>query len=119
MPKRQDLSVKDKFEILQNYDKLLKCSQREAAIKLGISQTALFHILKQRQTISDEVKKNGNLSRKRKSEGKLEEIATTLLRFKNVRERKIPISRAILFQKAQDFAICLEILTLSNRWMVN
>ncbi|GBN34699.1 Tigger transposable element-derived protein 4 [Araneus ventricosus] len=34
-----------------------------------------------------------------------EEIETALLEwFKNARERKIPISRAILFQKAHDFA---------------
>ncbi|GBN80186.1 Tigger transposable element-derived protein 4 [Araneus ventricosus] len=57
-----------------------------------------------RQTISDEVKKNSNLLRKCKREGKLEEIETALLEwFKIARERKIPISRPILFQKAQDF----------------
>ncbi|GBL99002.1 hypothetical protein AVEN_227514-1 [Araneus ventricosus] len=79
--------------------------QREATIKLGISQTALFNILKERQKISDEVKKNGNLSRKQKREGKSEEIETALLEwFKNARERKIVIARAILFQKAQDFS---------------
>nr|XP_042912844.1 tigger transposable element-derived protein 6-like [Parasteatoda tepidariorum] len=105
MPKRKDLSLKDKFEVLQNYDKLPKCSQREAAIKLGISQTALFNILKQRINISEEIKKNGNLSRKRKREGKSEEIEMALLEwFKNARERRIPISRGILFHKAQDFA---------------
>ncbi|GBO08135.1 hypothetical protein AVEN_253260-1 [Araneus ventricosus] len=116
MPKRQYLSVKDKFEILQNYDKLLECSQREAAIKLGISHTALFNILKQRQTISDEEKKNGNLSRKSKREGKSEEIETTLLvSFKNAGKRKIPISRVqSYFRKLRTLVICLEILTLKQ-----
>ncbi|GBN52467.1 Tigger transposable element-derived protein 4, partial [Araneus ventricosus] len=69
------------------------------------SNCSVQHSKTEANTISDEVKKNGNLSRKRKREGKSEEIETALLEwFKNARERKIPISRAILFQKAQDFA---------------
>ncbi|GBO40421.1 hypothetical protein AVEN_205806-1 [Araneus ventricosus] len=65
MPKRQDLSVKDKFEILQNYDKL-KCSQHEAAIKLeeiiineeeGMDETFLRYV-----SIDDNLQTSGDKS---------------------------------------------------------
>ena len=51
---------------LANYDNLPKCSQRVAALKLGISQSGLYNLLKNRDNISTEITANGNLNCKRK-----------------------------------------------------
>ena len=103
MSNRKDLSLKEKSEILGNYDSLPKCSQREAASKLGISQSALCNLLKNRDNIKSEIVANGNLSRKRKREGKAEDVEEALLEwFKNARLKKV--SRGILCEKAEQFA---------------
>jgi hypothetical protein len=44
--KRNDLTIYDKLSILQSYDNLPKMGQREAAIKLKISQLLLCKLLK-------------------------------------------------------------------------
>ena len=53
--KRRDLSFCDKVQLLNNYDKLGKCTQREAALKLNISQPLLNKLLKQRDEILQKV----------------------------------------------------------------
>lgn len=44
--KRRDLSLSEKINILEQYDKLPKLSQRNAAAQLKISQPILCKILK-------------------------------------------------------------------------
>ena len=98
MSKRKDLNLKKK-DILINYD---KCSQRETALKLGISQSALCNLLKNTDNISADIIANRNLSHKRKRGGKAEDIEKALLEwFKNARFKKVPISRGIFCEKAE------------------
>ena len=78
MPNRKDLNLKEK-DILINYGNFPKCSQREAALKLRISQSALCNLLKNRDNTRAEIVENGNLSRKRKQGGKAEDIKEALL----------------------------------------
>lgn len=120
MSKRKDLSLKEKIEIFAKYDNLPKCSQREAALKLGISQPALCKLLKNRDNVCAQFVANGNLSRKRKRLGKAEDVEGALLDwFKNARLKKIPISRGILSEKAEHFAqmMGVENFTPSNGWL--
>jgi uncharacterized protein YaaW (UPF0174 family) len=49
--KRKDLTIKEKKDLLVRYDKLNKCSQREAALPLKIPQPTLNKILKNRKKI--------------------------------------------------------------------
>ena len=79
MSKRKDLNQKEKKDILINYNNLPKCTQREAAIKFGISKSGLGNFLKNRDNISAEIAMNGKLSRKRKLGGKAEDIEEALL----------------------------------------
>ena len=82
-----------------------KCSQSEAALKLGISQSALCNLLKKRDNISAEIAANGNMSCKRKRGGKAKDIKEALLEwFRNARLKKVPISRGILRKKAEQLA---------------
>ena len=76
MSKRKDLSLTEKKNIFIILDDFPKCSQREAELKLGISQSALCNSLKNRDNVSAVTVTNGNLSRKR---GKAEDIEKILL----------------------------------------
>ena len=72
-PKRKGLSLKDKLSLLHKYDNLLlkTVCQRDAAIKLNISQATLSSILKNRNEIQKNVLLNKNPDRKRKRIGKI------------------------------------------------
>lgn len=100
MSKHKDLSVRQKQEMLKRYDDTPKYSQREALSKLGISQSTLFNLLKQKDAIFNEIKKNGNISYKGKHDGKAEDIEYALLNwFKSVTIQKISISCSIFYVK--------------------
>jgi len=103
--KRRDLSFCDKVQLLNNYDKLGKCTQREAALKLNISQPLLNKLLKQRDEILQKVNENTNVSLKRRRVGKAGDVQEALLRwFKQARLLNVPIDNAILIDKATKFA---------------
>jgi len=63
--KIKDLTINDKISILQRYDSLPKMRQREAAIKLQISQPLLCKLLKKQIEIENSVslKKNPSIKR--------------------------------------------------------
>lgn len=48
-------SAKEKQDMLKRINDVPKCGQQEVSSKLGISQTALFDLVKQRNTILDEI----------------------------------------------------------------
>lgn len=90
---------------------------REASSKLGISQTVLFNLLKERDFISDEIKKNGNLSYKSKCDVKSDDIESALLNwFKYVRIQKLPVSHSTRCEKHSNLIISLKRKTLRG-WM--
>lgn len=104
-PLRRDLSVKNKFDILQQYDQLPKMSQREAAAKLGISQPLLNKLLKDRVSLENAYLTNDNVSRKRKRGGKDEEVEAALLKwFTHAREKDVRLSGPVLREKAEALA---------------
>lgn len=103
--KRKDLSLKEKRDILECYDKLPKMSQRNAAVHLKISQPVLCKILKNRLHIESLALKNENMDRKRTRSGKNTEVDSALKTwFNNVRERKDTINGPLVRQKAEELA---------------
>ena len=58
--KHNDLTLKEKSEILQLYKKLLKMSQRNAAVQLKISQPLLCKLLENHESIEKKCTLNEN-----------------------------------------------------------
>lgn len=103
--KRRDLSLKQKIQILEQYDKLPKISQRNAAAQLSVSQPLLCKILKKRVEIEDAARKNDNLDTKRNRSGKDDEVESALKHwFTNIRKYDVRIDGPLLRQKAEEFA---------------
>lgn len=103
--KRRDLSLSEKINILEKYDKLPKLSQRNAAAQLKISQPILCKILKKRVEIEDAAKKNENLLTKRNRTGKDAQVESALkLWFANVREQDARVDGPLMRQKAEELA---------------
>lgn len=103
--KRRDLSLKDKFNILKQYDKLPKTNQRNAAAQLNISQPILCKILKKRVEIEDAVKKNDNLNTKRHRSGKDDEVETALKHwYIKVCKHGTRVDGPLMRQKAEELA---------------
>ena len=87
--------------MLAKYDNFLKYTQREVASKLGISQSSLCSLLKNRDNIDAQIVSYRNMNHRQKQAENVE--AALLDQFKNVRLKKISISRWILFKKAEKF----------------
>lgn len=103
--KINDLTIYDKLSILQSYDNLPKMGQREAAIKLQISQPLLCKLLKKRVEIENSATLNKNPNIKRIRSGKEEQVESALLLwFINVRKNDARINGPILRQKAEELA---------------
>lgn len=107
-PKRKDLSVFDKCEILKTFDALPPCSQRDAASKLGITQPTLNRLLRDKKKIEEASSRSDNLNRKRKRYGKDAMVETALLCwFNTAKKQNFLIRRGILMKKAASFASSL------------
>lgn len=105
MSKRQDLSAKQKCDLLKSYDMLPKISLRDAAARLNVSHCTLNRILKNRSNIERAIMDNESDSRKRKRAGK-EEVVDKALKewFLQVRKKDARINGPLLRQKAEDLA---------------
>ena len=106
MNKRKDLTLSEKQELLKKYDSLPKCTQREVAIKLQISQPLLNKLLnKCRLEIETVSVENGSKSRKRKRCGKDEDVEKVLKKwFVEVRDKNAPINAPMLKLKSESLA---------------
>jgi hypothetical protein len=103
--RRHDLTVREKFNLLEKYDELPKTSQTQAANKLGISQPLLCKILKQRYDIETSILNNETVTRKRKRCGKDEAVEKALKEwFERVREKDARIDGPVLKTKAENLA---------------
>lgn len=103
--KRRDLSLKEKINLLECYDKLPKMSQRNAAVQLKISQPLLCKLLKNRVEIENAAKSNDNLENKRNRSGKDNQVESALkLWFTNVREKDARVDGPLMRQKADELA---------------
>jgi len=88
--KRKDLTIKEKKDILVRFDKLDKCSQREAALALKIPQPTLNKILKNRKEIVE--LEEQNLPHSRKRNGQNVDVEESLLRwFQQARNLNVPV----------------------------
>jgi hypothetical protein len=102
---RKDLTLKEKLVIIDNYDKLPKMGQRNAAVQLKISQPLLCKILKNRDNILKGASQNDNTSCKRNRTGKDEQVGSALkMWFTNVRENDARIDGPLMKQKAEELA---------------
>src|SRR5215469_1824476 len=100
--KRKDLFLQEKQRILECYDKLLKMSQRSAAVHLRISQPLLCKILKHISDIETSALTNENTDRKRSRSGKDSQVESALrIWFSNVREKNVSINGPLMGQKAE------------------
>jgi hypothetical protein len=103
--KRKDLTLKEKIAILEQYDKLPKMSQRNAAVQLKISQPLLCKILKNRGELENRAKLNENTDCKRSRSGKDCQVETALkLWFTTVRDRDARVDGPLMRQKAEQLA---------------
>jgi hypothetical protein len=75
---RRALSLNDRQDILRKYDQLPKMGQRDAAVRLNISQSVLGRILKNKEDIKCEALQNESQSRKRKRYGKDDTVERAL-----------------------------------------
>ncbi len=66
--KRKSFSFNEKHSLLEDFDKLPETSQRDAAVKLGAPQAALYSLLEQRETVRNRlpVMETENKSARRK-----------------------------------------------------
>lgn len=99
-PKRRDLSFVEKHKILNAYKVLPRCSQRQAAIKLGVSQSLLNRLINQNKLSQLIPCEPNNLDRKRKRGGKSKPVEEALFRwYTSLRDN--PISTSMLLEKAK------------------
>ena len=76
--KCNDLTFKEKTEILQLCDKFQKMSQRNAAVQLKVPQPLLCKLLKNCEDIEKKCTLNENPNAKQNCCGKCQEIETAL-----------------------------------------
>jgi len=101
--KRQDLSAKQKCELLKSYDVLPKISLRDAAARLNVSHFTLNRILKNRSNIECATMHNESGNRKRKTPGKEEVVDKALKKWLlQVRKKDVRINGPLLREKAED-----------------
>jgi len=103
MHKRRDTTSDEKKALLLAYDALPKLWQRDAAARLGISQSALVSLLKNREDI---MSREGDRKRARTGKDPLVEKAVVTW-IKTVRDKNANLSGPLVMEKAQEFAIKL------------
>jgi hypothetical protein len=104
--KRLSLTIHDKVQILEDFDKLPKMGQRSASQALKISQPLLCKILKERDQIFSESKQIGNLSYKRKRCRKNENVEQALkLWVTQTREEGCLLDNLTMRKKAGEIAL--------------
>lgn len=101
-PKRKDTTFAEKKALLVAYDALPKLSQRDAADRLQISQSALFSLLKNR----DEILSNScTTDRKRQRMGKEPVVEAAVVKWiAAVREKNANLSGPVVIEKAKELA---------------
>lgn len=106
MSKRKDLDLDEKLTILEKFDALDDgLSQRQAAIKLGVAQSTLSKILKNRVNLVNDKLSNVNSSRKRKRTGNDPKVDGALRDwFCKVRKQDAMVDGPLLKAKAKELA---------------
>ena len=115
--KRTDLSLEQKYQIIQLLDN--KVSQSEVARRYGISQPTVSGIAKKREDITRQYESNANPTRKRERTGKAADIEAALAEwFNEARQHGTPLAGSILCEEAEDLAKQLGVTDFhaSNGW---
>ena len=110
--KRKALSLKDKMEILKEFDKGTGLTKVELAKKLEIPVSTLKTIVYGRQKIENSAVACGSsaLKKLRVQEGKFPEVEDVLITFfRQCRSSNIPVSGPLLMEKAQEIALKLNV----------
>ncbi len=110
MGKRKDLSVFDKVELLNRFEKLRrerpKISLREAAEKLDVTKSFLHKIKQQEADLRLKVIEDGSGQAKRKRHGKDDQVEKALLEFYHwAKSKNIPLNGPLLMEKAKAIAV--------------
>ncbi|XP_061175614.1 tigger transposable element-derived protein 6-like [Saccostrea echinata] len=115
--KRTDLFLADKYEAVKLLDQ--KVPQTEIAKKLGCSQPQISAISKNRDTIRKDYETSANPERKRHRSGKAPTVEGALTEwFTKARSKDLPVSSAVLTEKAEDLAARMNIeFTATNGWL--
>src|SRR5690349_2326020 len=123
-PKRTDLTIAKKYEILQWLEEDLNRSERQAASHFGISKGAVGNIKRKREEIT-ELYENQNLAENRfrkcrKTEND-EVNKRTWAWFQRLRSMNVPVSGPMIQTAALKFAsvVGLTDFQASNGWLQN
>ena len=107
--KCNNLTFKEKAEILQLYDKLTKLSQSNAAVQLKVTQSLLCKLLKSHEDIKKKCSLNENPNSKQNHCERDQDVKTAFkLGFTNVHQRYTRIDGPLLHRKAADLSAKLE-----------
>lgn len=120
--KRKALSLKDKIEILKEFDRSAGLTKVELAKKLDIPVSTLKTIVYDRKKIEDRAAACGSFASKklRVQEGKFPEVEDILITFlTQCRASNIPVSGPLLMEKAQEIAVKLNVkgACFSTGWL--
>uniref|UniRef100_A0A8C2T716 Tigger transposable element derived 3 n=1 Tax=Coturnix japonica TaxID=93934 RepID=A0A8C2T716_COTJA len=101
---RKELSLTEKVRVLEVLEGP-KVSQSELAKRFGVSQPQICRIIKNKERILSEWRRNGNPDRKRSRDGKDGDMEAALLRWvQGARNTQLPISGTWLHMKAKNLA---------------
>ncbi|XP_064468534.1 tigger transposable element-derived protein 6-like [Ornithodoros turicata] len=118
--KRKVLCLEDKAAIIAAVSRGEK--KKDVALGFGIAQSSLSTILKEKEKIMSSVERGSSSQRKKVKRPSYEEIEKALFAwFMDVRARNVPVSGAMLIQKAKDFGCMLgcDDFKASNGWLQN
>lgn len=125
LPKRSrvELTLKQKYDLIVESEKVPKPTQKDLSLKFGIGKTTVSDILKKRWNTKITLKNNATLDRKQHISGsKFGDLNHLVYKwFKQARSKHIPLSGPIIQEKAMCFAQELNIddFKASNGWLEN
>ncbi|XP_066554188.1 E3 ubiquitin-protein ligase RAD18 isoform X2 [Amia ocellicauda] len=97
------LTLAERVDVLKRLD--AKESQTSIASSLGVNQSAISRIHKNKEKILDCWRNNSNPERKRRRAGRAEDVETSLLNwFSQARRGQMPVSGPLLMEKAGQLA---------------
>ncbi|XP_065199767.1 tigger transposable element-derived protein 6-like [Planococcus citri] len=103
MSARRDLTLIEKCDLLKQYDNLPRMSQAGAAQTLGIPQSTLSKLLKNRYKLETSLWSNDQPTRKRKRTGKDKDVENALKEwYISVCEKGARVSGPQMMQKAEE-----------------
>ena len=109
---RKELTLKQKYDLVQEAEKKAKPTQKELGIKFGIGKTTVSDILKRKSEYTQLFEENTTSQRKQHNSGsKYGELNDLVFKwFKQARANNIPLNRPIIQEKAMEFVTDLKFM---------